>query len=108
MPMLFSLSRVRSLHLLVGSLMLLTVPMAARAQVGHRPSESPFQDVKLGQNITVSAGYMWMEHDPAGVAPKSAGYGQFRYDAAIGGPASLFARWTVVPSERALKAPGAI
>ena len=110
--MLDSFARVRSrrsprVRLLVGSLLLLA-PAVARAQVGHRPSESPFQDVKLGHNITASAGYMWMENDPAGVAPKSAGYGQLRYDAAVGGPASLFARWTVVPSSRALKAPGAI
>lgn len=86
---------------------LLCAPTIASAQVGHRPSESPFQDVKLGQNITASAGYMWMENDPAGVAPKSSGFGQLRYDAGVGGPASLFARWTFLPSTRALKAPGA-
>ncbi len=83
-------------------------PAALHAQVGHLPSESPFQDVKLGQNISISAGWMFMDRDPAGVAPKSAGFGQLRYDAAVGGPASLFARWTIMPSTRALLAPGAI
>ena len=87
--------------------LLLGAPQPMRAQVGHRPSESPCQDVKLGHSITTAVGYMFMENDPAGVAPKSAAYGQVRYDAAVGGPASLFARWIFVPTTRALKAPGA-
>lgn len=108
----FSRARVRPSRwartgVLFGSL-LLGAPAALSAQVGHRPSDSPFEDVKLGQNLSVSAGWMWMEKDPAGVAPKSAAFGQFRYDAAVGGPASLFARWTVVPTTRALKAPGGL
>ena len=111
MLMRHSLPRVRPsgwpLSLVLFGCVMSFAPALVSAQVGHRPSESPFQDVKLGQNITASLGYMWMEHDPAGVAPKSAAYGQLRYDAAIGGPASLFARWTVVPTTRDLKVPGA-
>jgi hypothetical protein len=105
---LFPVRQFRWTRLSLLAVSLLCPPSLMSAQVGHRPSESPFQDVKLGHNLTASAGYMWMEKDPAGVAPKSAGYGQLRYDAAVGGPASLFARWIFIPSSRALKAPGAI
>ena len=107
----FSRSRVRLSRWPLAWLLLVAslagVPTAVHAQVGHRPTDSPFNDVKLGQNLTISAGWMFMDKDPAGVAPRSAGYGQLRYDAAVGGPASLFARWTVMPSTRALLAPGA-
>jgi hypothetical protein len=100
-----SLLRVLVSAVLV-SAVLVGAPAALGAQVGYRPSESPFEDVKLGHNLSISAGYMFMENDPAGVAPKSGGFGQFRYDAAVGGPASLFARWTIIPTTRALKVPG--
>lgn len=109
MLMRFSRARVRPSRwartgVLFGSL-LIGAPAALRAQIGHRPSESPFDDVKLGQTLTASLGWMYMDKDPAGVAPQSAAFGQFRYDAAVGGPASLFARWSIIPSTRNLLAP---
>lgn len=78
----------------------------ALAQVGHQPSESPYRDVNFGQTIAASGGWLAITRDPAGVAPKASYFGQLRYDVAIGGPALLFARYSVAPSERDLLLPG--
>ena len=84
------------------------LPIAMHAQVGHAPAKSPYEDVKLGQTITLSGGWLVTGRDPAGVAPNASAFGQIRYDAAVGGPASLFARYTLAPSQRAQFAPGVI
>lgn len=88
----------------------LTLVLAAplTAQVGHRPSSSPYEDVKIGQSVSLSAGWLSIARDKAGVAPRAAAFGQVRYDAAVGGPAILFARYTVSSTDRALFAPAAI
>ncbi|MCC6241252.1 MAG: hypothetical protein IT353_00330 [Gemmatimonadaceae bacterium] len=85
----------------------LLAPSLLLAQVGHRPDKSPFEDVKLGQNVSLSIGRLSTGLDLAGVAPKSAVYGQLMYEAAVGGPASLYARYTIAPTERTLLAPAA-
>jgi len=85
----------------VGSLM----PAVVAAQVGHLPSNSPFEDVKLGQNLSIMGGWMAMKRDPADVAAKSSLAAALRYDVAIGGPASLYVRYLVAPSERKLLQP---
>jgi hypothetical protein len=46
-----------------------------------------------------------MTRDPANVAPKSSATAALRYDIAIGGPASLYVRYLLAPSERALLVP---
>ena len=80
-------------------------PMALLAQVGHLPSNSPFEDVKLGQNLSIMGGWMAMKRDPADVAPASSIAAALRYDVAIGGPASLYVRYLAAPSERKLLVP---
>ncbi len=82
-------------------------PAMLVAQVGHRPDKSPFEDVKLGQSISFSAGWLAIRRDVAGVAPKSAAFGQLTYEAAVGGPALLYARYTLAPTTRTLLAPAA-
>ena len=81
------------------------VPGALRAQVGHPPDRSPYEDISTGQNLTLSAGWLAVRRDPANVAPKSAAMAALRYDIAIGGPAAFFVRYTFAPSERRLLAP---
>jgi hypothetical protein len=83
----------------------LLAPTMARAQVGHLPSQSPYEDVKIGQTLTVMAGWLAVKRDLADVAPKSSWLTGLRYDIGVGGPASLFARYMVSPSERNLLAP---
>lgn len=80
-------------------------PATARGQVGHLPQRSPYEDIELGQNLTVSAGWLAVKRDPARVAPKASPFAVARYDASIGGPASLYLRYTFAPSERQLLAP---
>ena len=70
----------------------LFAPTAARAQVGHLPDKSPYEDVKIGQTLTVMGGWLAVQRDLADVAPKSSWMTGLRYDIGVGGPASLFAR----------------
>jgi hypothetical protein len=83
----------------------LVMPAALAAQVGHLPANSPFEDVKLGQNLSIMGGWMAMTRDPADVAPLSSLAAALRYDIGIGGPASLYARYVIAPSERKLLQP---
>ncbi|MDQ8168662.1 MAG: hypothetical protein P3B76_13970 [Gemmatimonadota bacterium] len=80
-------------------------PALLQAQVGSLPANSPYEDVKLGQNLSIMGGWMLMTRDPANVAPKSSATAALRYDVAIGGPASLYVRYLLAPSERALLLP---
>jgi hypothetical protein len=80
-------------------------PAALRAQVGHPPDRSPYEDIVMGQNLTLSGGWLSVRRDPANVAPRASAFGALRYDVAIGGPASFYARYTFAPSERRLLAP---
>lgn len=75
-------------------------PAVAVAQVGHAPTKSPYEDYAVFQTLSVSAGQLLLGKDPAGVAPKNGLLGAVRYDVRIGGPASLFARYMIAPSER--------
>jgi hypothetical protein len=79
---------------------------AAQAQVGHMPDRSPYEDVKIGQTLTVMGGWLAVQRDLADVAPTASWLAALRYDIGVGGPASLFARYVVSPSERRLLAPG--
>lgn len=92
---------------LVASLTLvsLTAPAAARAQIGHLPDKSPYEDFKIGQTVTVMGGWLAVKRDLANVAPQANWLAGLRYDIGVGGPASLFARYLASPSERNLLAP---
>lgn len=72
----------------------------ATAQVGHLPSGSPYADLKLGQEVSVFAGYFNSDIGPARVLPKASPFGGVRYDLPVGGPAVLSARYSLIPSDR--------
>ena len=78
---------------------------AANAQVGHLPSKSPYEDVKIGQELTVFGGYFNSTTGAAGVLPKPSVFGGLRYDLPVGGPAVLTARYSLIPSERTIVDP---
>lgn len=80
-------------------------PSQLMAQVGHLPQESPYEDIKPGQNLSLGAGWLTTKRDPANVAPKSSVFGSVRWDIAIGGPASFYARYAIAPSERRVLQP---
>jgi hypothetical protein len=82
------------------------VPSSARAQVGHLPDRSPYEDFKIGQSMSVLGGWLAVKRDLADVAPAAAAAFGLRYDIGVGGPASLFVRYLASPSERKLLAPG--
>lgn len=107
LPRSFATRQILLRHSMLISAVALLTPLAADAQVGHRPTSSPYEDVKLGQTISLSGGWFAFRRDPAGVAPESAPFGQLRYDAAIGGPALLYARYNISPTQRTQYAPGA-
>ncbi len=101
-----SSNRVRRSLARVGLIALSSLmPALVSAQVGHLPANSPFEDVKLGQNLSIMGGWMAMKRDPADVAPASSLTAALRYDVAIGGPASLYVRYLIAPSERKLLQP---
>ncbi|WP_331048653.1 hypothetical protein [Gemmatimonas sp.] len=81
------------------------VPAVASAQVGHQPSASPYEDFKIGQTLTIMAGWLAIKRDPADVASKSSAMGSLRYDLGVGGPVSLYARYLLAPSERKVLVP---
>lgn len=81
------------------------VSMAQTTRVGHSPDNSPYEDFKIGQTLSVLAGRLSVGADPAGVAPKSSAMGSVRYDIGVGGPASLFVRYLFASSERVVLQP---
>jgi hypothetical protein len=81
------------------------VPAVASAQVGHQPTSSPYEDFKIGQTLTIMAGWLAIKRDPADVAAKSSAMGSLRYDLGIGGPVSLYGRYLLAPSERKVLVP---
>lgn len=82
------------------------LPVAGRAQVGYLPDKSPYEDFKIGQSATVLGGWLAVKRDLADVAPVASWLAGLRYDIGVGGPASLFARYVLSPSERNVLAPG--
>jgi hypothetical protein len=75
-------------------------PSAAAQIVGYPPEQSPFRDLEYRHDFTLFGGYFRAGKDPAGAAPRSAPMAGFRYEAAVGGPAALFGRFSYVMSER--------
>jgi hypothetical protein len=72
----------------------------ADAQVGHLPANSPYEDLKPTQDVTLLFGRFTSAPGLAGIFPKSSGFGGIRYDLPLAGPAFLTARYIFVPSER--------
>lgn len=101
---LMRLLRVRS-AVAFAAVSVLVAPAMAGAQVGHLPEKSPYEDFKIGQSVTVMAGWLAVKRDLADVAPKANWLAGLRYDIGVGGPASLFARYMAAPSERQLLLP---
>lgn len=84
----------------IASATLSLVTASANAQVGYTPSKSPYEDLKPTQDLTLFFGRFGSSPGIAGVLSKPSLFGGARYDVPVGGPASLFARYVFVPSER--------
>ncbi len=83
--------------------LLLSSPLAA--QVGHQPENSPYRDLRIKQTITGFGGYMWGGYGKAGVGPGDGPFGGIRWDAHLGGFASLFLGVSLADLERVLLDP---
>ncbi len=94
------LTSLRSVAFCAGVSSAFVLSQSAIAQVGHLPTESPYEDYKSGQTLSASGGWLAIKRDPAKVAPDATGFVSLRYDIGVGGPAYLFARYTVAPSTR--------
>lgn len=91
---------------LCAAMFALTLAMApAAAQVGHKPSESPYLDVPWKQSLGVFAGGFDTGRDPAGVGPQPGWLAGVRYDLRIGGPMVLVARVAGAPTSRRILDP---
>jgi hypothetical protein len=60
--------------------LLLGLPLAARAQVGHPPGASPYHDIRRGHSFTPLAGYFGGDGGRFAIAPHSGAIYGFRYD----------------------------
>lgn len=80
--------------------MLIAGTAPALAQVGYKPSESPYRDLPWRQSLGVFTGSLNTGDDPAAVGPKPAMLAGVRYDLRIGGPVSLETKATYGPTSR--------
>lgn len=76
------------------------LPVAAHAQVGHDPQNSPYRDVATAMRVTGFAGWYAAASDPAKVLPQSGPLVGVRWNAHIGGPAEVGVRFAMVLTER--------
>ena len=87
-------------------LLLLAIPSATAAQVGHLPEQSPFEDLRGRMALTLAPGILAIAGDPAGVGPRSGLALSARYEFFLTGPLWLQSRFTYAPSlERTYKDP---
>lgn len=93
----------------LGLLAVLVVPAPrAQAQVGYPPAESPFEDLRGRQGITVAPGLFVTGGDPAGVGPRTGPMLTARYELFLTGPLWFTSRIGYAPSlERTVKDPEA-
>jgi len=77
-------------------------PSALRAQVGHSPDHSPYEDLSTTMSLTAFGGEFHGHHDPAGVAPQSGAMYGVQWDWRATGPLSLNADVASVASTRHL------
>lgn len=93
------MTRSRRRAVVLATMSLLPAALTAQ-QVGHAPTKSPYEDYTVSQTISIMAGNLAVGRDPADVAPKSGLLAAIRYDLRIGGPATLYARYSFAPSTR--------
>lgn len=80
----------------------------AHAQVGYPPAESPYQDLRGRQGITLAPTWFIGGGDPAGVGPRNGTMLTARYELFLTGPLWLVSRIGYAPSlERTVKDPEA-
>jgi hypothetical protein len=79
---------------------LLVIPAGVDAQVGHRPSASPYRDLEYRQELTFFGGSFSASEDPARVAARSGPMGGVHWEYRVGGPAYLTARFAGVLTDR--------
>ena len=78
------------------------VANAARAQVGHQPTNSPYKDLEYAQEFSFVAGAFHGHRDPANVGPQSGALFGAHYEWRAGGPAHLIADISRISSDRRL------
>ena len=86
----------------------LAAPLGAplAAQVGHTPANSPFEDLRGRQALTIFTGSIAPGGDPAGVGPRTGLQVSARYELLITGPLWLHTRVTYAPQlDRTIKDP---
>lgn len=90
--------------LLLCAIFALAAPLGA--QVGYPPEQSPYEDLRGRQGITVGVGLINPGTDPAGVGPGAGYLVHGRYDYLLAGPLWAFARLGYAPGlERTIKDP---
>jgi hypothetical protein len=60
------------------------------AQVGHNPASSPYRDIRVGHTVTILGGELSGGRGKAQVGPSGGFLGGIRYDAHVGGAATIF------------------
>lgn len=76
------------------------------AQVGHTPQDTPFEDLRGRQALTLAIGTLAPGGDPAGVGPRTGAQLSVRYELLLTGPLWLQARMSYAPSlDRTYKDP---
>lgn len=93
----------RSLPFLLAAFV--AAPLGAQV-VGHTPENSPFEDLRGRQALTLFTGLIAPGGDPAGVGPRTGMQLSARYELLLTGPLWLQARATYAPSlDRTMKDP---
>ncbi len=98
----------RALPIALAIVAIAFAPLAAplSAQVGHTPADSPFEDLRGKQGLTIWTGLIAPGGDPAGVGPRTGMQLSARYELLLTGPLWLQARATYAPRlERTYKDP---
>ena len=83
-----------------GMLMILSMSTTVRAQVGHLPDRSPFQDLEQRQELSVLVGNFHGHRDPANVAPSGGLLVGLQYQWRAAGPAYLIGDFARISSDR--------
>jgi hypothetical protein len=68
--------------------------------VGTTPANSPFQDIKASQHLTLFGGYFRPQHDEIGATPQGGPTFGLRWEIPVAGPADFFIRAQRVNSHR--------
>jgi len=78
----------------------------ARAQVGSDPENSPYKDIRISQTLSLVTGYLSGGTGVAGVGPSNGPLAGIRWDAFVGGAASVFVEVLGSRLDRNLVKPG--